>query len=427
MKPRKAMPCCRAVGLALTGILVVWVRCTSGAPGWSARSPYSFTINDGKDGISTTELILRFPDDVTADYLLISEDDMRGATETNQFSHEFRYVLRSDREGFRSLFVRLLNADGEMSPPMAGGFHLVLHAPLVSFTEPGTDIVTGKRRWYLRGMVSQPGDPMDWVQVRVNGEFVNGHSEGTWWSGYHDLKPGPNPFEVVACNHAGMCVTSRVVITYDPSLASTRIPSFTCDLEDVELVGATTGEISLGGTVDDDNTTVTVTVCPGSDQSVPSFSVTAAQTGTDWWTEIPLVTGTNLVTVDVRTPASAPNRRQYQVIRDPSFYLEITSPRAGTSINAPTFMVTGVASLNFREATIRINGEVAVKTVTSSNVVFQSASPLRTAVDMKSILVTADLPGGAIVNTGAARGKHSNTAEGQRPAGPVIIRGTSIQ
>jgi hypothetical protein len=224
-----------------------------------------------------------------------------------------------------------------------------------------------------------------------------------------------------------MCVTSRVVITYDPSLASTRIPSFTCDLEDVEVVGATTGEISLGGTVDDDNTTVTVTVCPGSDQSVPSFSVTAAQTGTNWWTEIPLVTGTNLVTVDVRTPASAPNRRQYQVIRDPSFYLEITSPRAGTSINAPTFMVTGVASLNFRDATIRINGEVAVKTVTSSNVVFQSASPLRTAVDMKSILVTADLPGGAIVNTGAARGKHSNTAEGQRPAGPVIIRGTSIQ
>ena len=299
--------------------------------------------------------------------------------------------------------------------------------PTVAFTEPSTDIVTGKRRWYLRGTATQSGDPNDWLQVRVNDEFVNDHSQGTWWSGYHDLKPGRNPFEVVACNQAGMCATSRVVITYEPTLASTKMPSFTCDLDDPMIVGATTGEISLGGTVDDDNTTVTVTVCQGSDQSIPSSSVTAAQDGTNWWTVIGLGKGTNLVTVDARTPASPPNRRQYRVIRDASFFLEITSPRPGTYINAPTFMVTGVASLNLWDATIRINGEVAEKTVTPTNVVFQSANPLQTAVDVNPISVTAERPGGSVLYAGSGRGKRTASAVTRKPVGPVIIRGTSIQ
>ena len=358
----------------------------------NSHPAYWFTINGNKDSISTIDLTLRFPEGLAADSIVVSEDLMGGSATTNPFSSEFPYMLRSEKEGLRMLHAKLLKANGAGSPLFTRGFQLFCNPPSLAFTEPSTNIVTGKRRWYLKGTASQSGDPYDWLQIRVNGDFVNDHSQGTWWSGYHDLIPGPNQFTATACNVAGLCATSSVVIYYDPALA-TRTPSFTCDLEETMIIGATTREISLGGTVDDNNAMVEVAVFDAVDPAFANVSVTAAQNGTNWWTVIPLPAGTNLVMVTARTSASSLNRRQYRVIRDPSFFLEITSPRAGEYINAPFFAVTGVASLNLRDASIRINGQIAEKTVTPTNITFRSTKLLQTRVDVNSLAVTADRPG----------------------------------
>jgi len=397
--------------------------------GSNGHHEFRFTINDDRDSFSTTDLVLYFPKALTADLIIVSEDDMRMTSgTTNQFTHEFFYSLKSDKEGLHTLFVKLLKTNGAVSPLFGRSFQLFRHAPSVAFTEPSANTVTGRRRWYLKGTASQSGDPYDWLQIQVNGDFVNDHSKGTWWSGYHDLKQGPNQFTVTACNPAGMCTTSTVVINYDPTLATRRMPALTCDLEDPLIVGATTGEISLGGTVDDDDTTVAVAVSDGLDASVTNYSVTAAQDGTNWWTVVPLGTGTNTVTVSAKTPVSPTNRRQYRVIRDPSFFLEITSPGAGTYINAPFFTVTGIASLNLRDAVIRINGEAAEKTLTPTNIVFRSSKPMRTSVDVNSIIVTADRPGMPSVLHASSQGKNRPAAlSNQKPVEPVIIRGGSGQ
>jgi hypothetical protein len=353
---------------------------------------FQFNVSGDQDAVSTTDLLLVFPDGITADSVVVNEDSMMGPGTTNRFSHQFHYALQNQNEGLRTLYVKLLKSNGAGSPLFGHSFELVRATPSVAFTDPSTNIVTGRHRWTLRGTASQGNDPRGWLQVRVNDGFVNDHSNGRWWSGYHDLQPGTNVFTAVACNRVGICATSSVVITFDPMLA-TRMPSFTCDLADTTIVGATTEEISLFGTVDDDNAVVEVAALDASDVTVTDAVVTAAIDGTNWWTVVPLPTDSNLVMVTAKTSGSSPNRRQYRINRDRKFVLEITSPRAGQYINAPSFTVTGVASLDLRDAVIRINGEIAEKTVTSTNVVFRSSKPLRAEVDVIRLNVTAERPG----------------------------------
>jgi len=443
MKSPEFMPYRLVLGLFVTVLVAFMPRLSLGgsdgdfwlddAEGRKYDDPKShpefrFMINDDRDSISTTNLVLRFPKGLAADWIVVSEDMRMISGTTNQFVQELPYTLRTDNEGLRTVFVKLLKTNGAVSPLFGRSFQLFHHAPSVAFTEPSASTATGRRRWYLKGTYSPSADHFDSLQIQVNGDFVNDHSRGTWWSGYHDLKPGPNQFTVTACNPAGMCATSTVVINYDPTLATRRMPALTCDLKDPSIVGATTDEISLGGTVDDDNTMVGVAVSDGLDASVTNYSVTAAQDGTNWWTVVPLDTGTNMVTVTAKTPASPINQRQYRVIRDPTFFLKITSPGAGKYINAPYFTVTGIASLNLRDAVIRINGEVAEKTLTPTNIIFRSSKPIPTNVDINSIVVTADRPGELSVLSAGSPGKDRTAIPPkQKPVEPVIIRGGSEQ
>jgi len=363
--------------------------------------PFTVLINAGATATTSTVWQVAMPDGLVADQMALAQDADFPTGATNQFAESFTYTLSTSSNGFRAVYIHLLKNSGE-SVVVRGAILLDTAAPSVSFTSPTNGVLTSKRRLLLEGLAADAADvpPQQdadkWLQVRVNDNAVNGRTNGSWWFGPQDLLPGTNVFTAVATDIAGWTATNSIQVIYDPSLA-TNTPAFTVSTTNTVVVGTNTTDFALTGWIDDENAIVRVDVLDAGDTTVTNATIYPAVHGTNWWTQIPIFGGTNLIVITAANGGSATVTQSVTIVQSTTHTLEVTSPPAYEAVNASSVTVTGLASLSLSNATFRINGQTATTTVSTNEVTFASSAPLSLGAEVNEILVEAELPGGETV------------------------------
>ena len=349
----------------------------------SANFPdFSFTVNGGADVATNAQLHIDLATGLIADYTIVSEDITFTSSITNAFATSFDYTLVSTNDGMHMVFLMLMKASGTTSPQFGHMIELDTHAPTISITSPTNGVVISRRRINIEGFAADAAtnalslDASRPVFVAVNGIQANDRDAGgLWWAGLHELIPGTNEFVAVVTDRAGFAASNSVFVIYDSTLA-TNTPSFTLDVtNEVVVVGATTTDFALMGSIDDDNAIVQIDVVDASDPTITNATINAAVSGTNWWTQLPVFGGSNLVLVSTFNPGSPTNTTGFLLIQDTNVWLEITRPAANTAVNASQVTVLGRASTNFNGA-ITINGQVAATVVGSDSITFSNAVPI---------------------------------------------------
>jgi hypothetical protein len=367
----------------------------------SQRSMYGFVVNGGDVAASNAQVRLDFPAGFVSDFIIISESSTMSNSVTNSFSVPMTYTLADTNDGVHTLYAKLLYSGGTTSAVFDWSFELDTHQPTISISSPTDGTVTALRRISLTGFAADVAvantlqlDTNRWLQVTVNGDFVNDRdSNGVWSSGLHDLTPGTNTFVAVATDRVGLTATNAIWLIYDSTLA-TNAPILTVDNGDDRIFGGTTTSFALGGSIDDGNATVQIDLLDAGDNSITNATVSAAVQGTNWWATIPVISGTNLVQVTAQNSGSLPTNQSFTIIQDTNIFLEITSPLPDETINATNVIVSGIASLSLSNWTITINGQTASKTVGSNSVAFTSTSPVPLDETRNLLKVQADPPSG---------------------------------
>ena len=346
----------------------------------ASLAPYSFTINGGADVVTNAQVQLGFPG-LVADHVIISESITMTNGVTNSFASPFTYTLLNTNDGLHSIYLQLLKNSGTLSPVFGQTIELDTHPPTISIGSPSNGVTVVTRRINIQGFAADAAtnapalDTNRWLQVTVNGDFVNGRdTNGNWWAGLEDLVAGTNTFTAVAADHAGFTVTNSVWLIYDPTSA-TNLPVFTVDVTNTIVVGSNATTIAVSGGIDNDNATIQIDVLDAMDNTITNSTVNAAVHGTNWWGEVPIVPGSNIVVVSARNSGSIAATNSFTIIQNTSVFLEIDSPVAGTDVNATNVTVTGFASTNFT-GTITVNGQTASTTSGSGGITFSATVSL---------------------------------------------------
>jgi hypothetical protein len=352
---------------------------------------FTFTINGGADVVTAATVEIELPGGSSADFIIIGEDITFRNSQTNQFAQTFSYTLQDQTDGLHAIYLQLATACGAASSVVGRTFSLDTVGPSVSVTDPTDGVISGRRRLTLEGLAADAGDTppqqdvSKWLQVTVNGEFVNGRTNGYWWSGPDDLVPGTNVFVVVATDQAGFTASNTVSVIYDPALA-TNTPVFTVDMTDpVVVVGGTTTSFALMGGIDDDNATVQVDVLDAEDTTVTNATISTAINGGRWWADVPVFAGTNHVVITAQNSASLPATLGFTLIQDTNIVFEITSPLGNTAVNSPSASVAGTASFALSTVTVRANGQPTSSVIGSDGMSFSSAAPVPLGTDANII------------------------------------------
>ncbi len=367
----------------------------------ASHSAFSLAINGGADVVSSAQWAVGLVTGVVAQSVLISEDITFATVVMNTFAQSFAYTLLNTNDGLHTVYLRLLNGDGTTSTIFGRTVRLDTAGPALTITSPTNGTVTAQRRLTVSGSAADVNDaytqadaskPLD---VTVNDAFVNDRdTDGVWSSGPHDLVEGTNTFTVVAADRAGFSATNTVFAIYDPTLA-TNVPVFTVDVTNSVVLGSNTTSLALSGTIDDDNATVQIAVVDAVDHTIIHASVRAAVHGTNWWTEIPALPGSNLVVITAHNAGSVSVSNSFAVTQNANVFLEITSPAANTAANATNVLVVGRASTNFNQS-ITINGQAAL-TSTGTGVITFSNTVAFGSIDANVIDVQAAGTGGNAV------------------------------
>jgi Bacterial TSP3 repeat len=348
------------------------------SPTNSASFPlFSFTINDGADVVTNTQLQLGFPG-LVADSVILSESITMTNSVTNSFVSPLTYTLVNTNDGLHVIYVQLLKSPSTRSPIFGRTIELDTHTPMISISSPSNAVTVAQRRVNLQGFAADASttnalvaDASRALQVTVNSDFVNDRdTNGNWWAGPLDLVAGTNTFLGAATDRAGWTVSNTVTVIFDPTLA-TNVPLFTIDVTNTITVASNATTIAASGWINDDNATVQIDVLDAADSTITNASISAAVHGTNWWGEIPVVPGSNIVVVSAQNSGSLPATNAFTVIQDMNVFLEITSPAANTAANSNGVMVVGLASANFN-GTITINGQAALTSSGAGGITFSN-------------------------------------------------------
>ncbi len=355
-------------------------------------STFSFTINGDAEIATNVEVELDLFG-LVADYVVISESVTMANNVTNQFVSPLFYTLADTNDGLHTIYMQLMNANGTLGPVFGRTFELDTHPPTLIISSPSNGVTVAARRVNIQGFAADATtnapvlDASRQLRLTVNDVFVNERdTNGNWWAGPQELVAGTNTFIAVATDHAGFSVSNSVWFIYDPSLA-TNVPAFTVDVIDTITVASNTTSIAVSGWIDDDNATITIDVLDATDNTITNATISAAMHGTNWWGEVPVLPGSNIVVITAQNSGSLPATNTFTAIQDANVWLEITSPAAGTSVNATNVTVTGLASANFDSA-ITVNGQTASTSVSSEGISFSATIPINN-VDANIIEVRA--------------------------------------
>ncbi len=358
----------------------------------SSLAPYSFTINGGADETTNAQVQLGFPG-LVADYVIISESITMTNGVTNSFVSPLTYALLNTNDGLHTIYMQLLKASGPLSPVFGRTVELDTHPPTISITTPTNGITVSQRLINIEGFAADASttnatvsDASRPLLVTVNGDFVNDRdTNGLWWSA-QDLTPGTNTFTAIATDRAGWAVTNLVWLIYDPTLA-TNVPLLTVDVTNTITVASNATTIAISGTIDDGNATIQIDVLDAIDNTITNATVGTAMIGTNWWAEVPVVAGSNLVVVSAANANSPAATNSFLITQNTNVFLEIDSPAADTDVNATNVLVVGHASTNFN-ASITINGVPANTSLDSNGITFSNSVSIN-SVDGNTIQVQA--------------------------------------
>jgi hypothetical protein len=364
---------------------------------------YGFSVNGGMNILTNAQLELGFSSDMVADFVVVSESITMANSITGSFVTPLSYTLANTNDGRHTIYVQLLKTSGTLSPVFGHTVELDTHPPTLTITSLSNGVTVASRRINIQGFAADAAtnvpalDASRPLQVTVNENFVNERdTNGDWWVGPQDLIPGTNVFVAVATDRAGFSVSNAVWVIYDATLA-TNVPIFTVDVTNTVVVGSNATTIAVSGTIDDDNATVQIAVVDATDPTITNVVVSAAVHGTNWWGEVPVLPGSNIVVIAAQNVASLPATNGFVAVQDPNVLLEIASPGANTAINFSNVTVVGRASTNF-DGTITINGTVALTSSDIGGITFSNTVPINN-IDANMIEVNATSSDGSSATT----------------------------
>ncbi|MGD9874055.1 MAG: hypothetical protein AB7T27_07260 [Kiritimatiellia bacterium] len=355
-------------------------------------------INSGDLLTDSTNLSLTFPG-IIADSVTVSESAYLSNGTTVAMSDPVLFDLPDQTNKTRLLYaVFTRTADTNESPGLMSGIILDTDPPTVTITNPVSNFTTSRRWINLEGTVT---DTVSQVQVLIASNYADGVVGGNYiYTRYH-LEEGTNIISVYGTDLAGNVGTQTVTVVQDFT-DDTNAPSLTLNLPlDYEISGGVTNWLNtttygsnevlfLNGTTDDETAEIEfLVVCEG--QTNGPFSGTVQ--GTQVWGRVELSPGTNLLTALIDDAAGNVSTGTCAIVRDTNFLFEITDPVAYQVLNVRSTMVHGVASPNFLNATITVNGVVCDITDNGSNIAFETVSEVSLNVERTAISAAAILGG----------------------------------
>jgi hypothetical protein len=271
------------------------------------------------------------------------------------------------------------NAGAVASPVVSSGIYLDAVRPVLTVDSPANGLITNIPTVHIEGSVVDATSP---VQVTVNGQRADGIVAGRYMFDAYSLTPGTNLIVIVATDTAGNSntLTNLCILNTNGDVTP---PSLLLDMPlDYQVSGGVTNYFNRTTFGADDLLRVHALASEAGVKTV--FTVTnsigAVQayngsiSGTDIWARVTLSPGTNTLSWVVFDAAGNQAVSARTVIRDTNFLFQITSPPDLAVQNSNSVTVSGIASANFRAATMTVNGINATITDHGSNVTFATVS-----------------------------------------------------
>lgn len=290
------------------------------------------------------------------------------------------------------------NAGAVASPVVSSGIYLDAVRPVLTVDSPANGLITNIPTVHIEGSVVDATSP---VQVTVNGQRADGIVAGRYMFDAYSLTPGTNLIVIVATDTAGNSntLTNLCILNTNGDVTP---PSLLLDMPlDYQVSGGVTNYFNRTTFGADDLLRVHALASEAGVKTV--FTVTnsigAVQayngsiSGTDIWARVTLSPGTNTLSWVVFDAAGNQAVSARTVIRDTNFLFQITSPPDLAVQNSNSVTVSGIASANFRAATMTVNGINATITDHGSNVTFATVSGVPLKVGLTPLVAVAVLNG----------------------------------
>jgi hypothetical protein len=270
--------------------------------------------------------------------------------------------------------------------------------PFLEVTEPADNFRTARRWIDIKGLNS---DDQCEPHVEVNGVWVNIGGFGSFEFSKFELSNGLNRIVVTCHDVSGHVATQIVNVVQDPSLDSTpptaRLMLPECrqvEGDDASYVCEATfcgkQDLSIEGRTDDETAEIRTWAISSGVTNGPFYALT---TSTTFWGKVTLSPGMNTVLVRAADAAGNASTSFYSIARETNLFLEISYPKYGQVMNAPSTEVWGVASSGFSNATIRVNGQEAYVFERKGHLGFVTWIPIRLNVNRTMSSVQAELDG----------------------------------
>lgn len=245
-------------------------------------------------------------------------------------------------------------------------------APILEVTEPTNGEVTTRSWIEIRGTIS---DNSGRAHALINGVWAHGGFGDGFEHHRNRLTNGINHFVIVAQDDAMNSATQIVTVVLDPT-SDTIAPTSELLLPWGDDGKAPTfcsvTSLDVDGTTDDETASIKIWVTTEIANSGPHVMVNS---GTAFHSQISLLPGYNEIEMQTSDAAGNATTNNYAIFNDTSCVFRITYPRSYQVMNASSTEVWGVASPEFINAIIAINGINAYVFQRSNQVGFVSRLP----------------------------------------------------
>lgn len=316
-------------------------------------------INNNERYTLSTNVTLQFPG-VVALRVLVGKTTNLSDGAFLSFSSNMAYGIQQPTNGPCTLYGRLYRDFQTYSSNITGEIIFDDIPPVIASTQPTNGYVTN-RRWIK--MTAQATDSVSQVRVFVNGEWAHGANTNSFWRDRYPLVRGTNAVAITAMDMAGNIVTQSLQIIQDTTgdntapQISTILPGQTIITNQGQVlcraVYGNNEQLYFRGDTDDETAEVLSWVTSGDVTNGP-WAATVA--GTQFWGNVHLESGTNLLRITAVDAAGNRATNLCQVVRNTGFVFKITNPVPYQVMNAASAIVAGVASPQFLNATITVNG-----------------------------------------------------------------------
>lgn len=262
--------------------------------------------------------------------------------------------------------------------------------PCLFVTEPRNGLVTTRSWIDIRGIVS---DDSGRAHALISGEWQHGSEGDTFYYSKYELTNGVNTIIVTAQDDAKNTATQIVTVVLDPS-SDTEAPSASLLLPYGDMSSPATccsvKTLDVDGVTDDETAVISLWVTSSDTKLGPYRMVNS---GSSFHGRIDLSPGYNRIDVLASDAAWNTSTNTHAIFNDTTRVFRITYPRSYQVMNARSTEVWGVASGEFINAQITVNGQSATIFPRSNQVGFVTWVPVPVDSGLTMIWAEAVLDG----------------------------------